>query len=638
MATGNQAGASDDHLHYSSQSGSTSDISPASNLQASSSAQEKDATRDINPRRSTSILRGRKPKLPTLRAAFDRETGKDHVFVYHADEHAHAKAHEQGLKVDQFNKGSVSPSPSWTSSSYSPEPPPPKLELDQGTSSSTIIGTPTVQESSTIAPTTTTSTTHESHPPSFQRKPSLFKHVFSCCCTCQEVEIDTVDKKTTIISPTQTSTSPISPIPQTKTKPKPAPVTGGPDDPHLQKFVNEAERKAKEFKKKRDAVKFQEEMMVNNASDTTLLRSSRSFDGRRESSGCADGVEAGFSIARRASLLRRVSTLEKLIESESRKKLKEYKFIKTLGAGAQGSVSLSLHIPTDSIVAVKSIPTAASAVDPHVRESYRREVAILKLTSIHPSIIRLLDNWEGRETVYQVFTVATGGDLTKGLPGPLPGEEAVRLVAPIADALRFLHALGILHRDVRPANVFLRRPITGKESLQELQTIPLLADFGIANFAKYSGRLGTKFDQPPPHIAPEVLKGTRFTAASDCYGLGLVAFEILLGRPPTLPEMRNPDILQGFPIWNNVTIEGQNFVKALVNPDSVSRMTAAQAVNSDWMVRWGVIIVGPEVKDALALERVKEAEEAWLGADGGDVGAAEGFLAEFEALRKFIEE
>ncbi|KAI8847253.1 kinase-like domain-containing protein [Chytridium lagenaria] len=115
----------------------------------------------------------------------------------------------------------------------------------------------------------------------------------------------------------------------------------------------------------------------------------------------------------------------------------------------------------------------ATSISPAIRTSYRREVAILRSTSTHPTIIRLLDAWESRTEVYQVFNVCTGGDLSTGLPGPLKEDLGVAMMGVLSDAVRFVHELGVLHRDIRPANVFLRRAVTGGETREEVMDIPL---------------------------------------------------------------------------------------------------------------------------------------------------------------------
>ncbi|KAJ3394703.1 hypothetical protein HDU84_006846 [Entophlyctis sp. JEL0112] len=275
-------------------------------------------------------------------------------------------------------------------------------------------------------------------------------------------------------------------------------------------------------------------------------------------------------------------------EEESYRRLKEYKYIKLLGAGAQGTVTLRLHLPTSSIRALKSIPTAPSAVDSHVRESFRREVEILTACRQHPNIIRLIDSWESISTVYQVFDVMNGGDASMdGVFSHIGEEKAVRLIAPIADALRFLHKNSILHRDVRPANIFLRRSITGHEMPRELETIPVLADFGIANYSKNSGRLAAPFPVTPAHIAPEILAGARFTKASDCYGLGYYAMHLLLHKQPTVSDVRDTAAIADRH-WLQLSQSGKMAISMLLYPDPSVRLTAAEFCDGDWVSSHGV--------------------------------------------------
>ncbi|KAJ3211583.1 hypothetical protein HDU83_002335 [Entophlyctis luteolus] len=270
-------------------------------------------------------------------------------------------------------------------------------------------------------------------------------------------------------------------------------------------------------------------------------------------------------------------------EEESYRKLKEYKYIKLLGAGAQGTVTLRLHLPTSSIRALKSIPTAPSAVDSNVRESFRREVEILTASRRHPSIIRLIDSWESISTVYQVFDVMNGGDASMdGVFSHIGEEKAVCLIAPIADALRFLHKNSILHRDVRPANIFLRRSITGHELPRELETIPVLADFGIANFVRNSGRLAAPFPVTPAHIAPEILIGARFTKASDCYGLGYYSLHLLLRKQLTISDVRDTSSIDDRH-WLRLSTAAKMSISMLLCSDPGMRLTAEEFCNGEWV-------------------------------------------------------
>ncbi|KAI9353621.1 kinase-like domain-containing protein [Obelidium mucronatum] len=266
----------------------------------------------------------------------------------------------------------------------------------------------------------------------------------------------------------------------------------------------------------------------------------------------------------------------------SHEKKQEYKQLKTLGHGIQGVVTLAVHRGTGKKVALKAIPLASS-IDPHVRQSFRKEVALMQEVRNHPNVIRLVDFWEGKQKVYQAFEVCTGGDLDTGLDQVTPMQEpyGARLFAPIIDAVRYLHEFGVLHRDIRPPNVFLRKTLTGNETAQELRSIPVLADFGIATKEGAWGRLGTQFLQRPPHIAPEVVDGERYTKCADVFGLGVCLIRILLGRAIDLDD-QNPKLSSREEAWVNLSAVGKLFVRSVLEVDPVKRVTAADALKDPW--------------------------------------------------------
>ncbi|KAJ3283910.1 hypothetical protein HDU79_008654 [Rhizoclosmatium sp. JEL0117] len=263
-----------------------------------------------------------------------------------------------------------------------------------------------------------------------------------------------------------------------------------------------------------------------------------------------------------------------LLEAEgtsSRDKKKRYLNVKTLGKGIQGEVSLRVHVGTGSRVAVKTI-----FAYPNTRATFQREVEILKKVHGHPNVIQLLDYWEGKSNVYQTFELCSGGDL-EGLRVPLNEMQALALFAPLADAVKYLHNMGIIHRDIRPANIFLRRAITGTESIDDLISIPVLADFGISTVESLSGRLGTQFFERPPHIAPEVVDGGRFEKTADVFGLGVCLVPLFLGRPITL-EDQDARLKPLEDAWNRLSVAGRLLYRQLLEVDPSKRITAAQVL------------------------------------------------------------
>src|SRR5256885_13971508 len=114
--------------------------------------------------------------------------------------------------------------------------------------------------------------------------------------------------------------------------------------------------------------------------------------------------------------------------------------------------------------------------------------------------------------------------------GPLPPHEAARIVAQVAAALDAAHEAGVIHCDVKPANVILDEQGTAK-----------LTDFGIARAAR--GPREHELIGTARYIAPERVEGEPATERSDVYSLGLVAYELLAGQP-AFAHMETEDLLR----------------------------------------------------------------------------------------------
>ena len=173
-------------------------------------------------------------------------------------------------------------------------------------------------------------------------------------------------------------------------------------------------------------------------------------------------------------------------------------------------------------VAVKTVDLAA-ADDRAVGERLRREaVAVAGLR--HPDIVTVHDAGVEGETAYLVMELIDGDDLAAVLrQGPLPVGEAVRIAGRVAAALAAAHAAGIVHRDVKPANVLLH----GDDVT--------VVDFGIAAATHAAGAALT---QPgtvvgtAQYMAPEQGEGGGVSPASDVYALGCLLTAMVAGRPP----------------------------------------------------------------------------------------------------------
>jgi hypothetical protein len=198
-----------------------------------------------------------------------------------------------------------------------------------------------------------------------------------------------------------------------------------------------------------------------------------------------------------------------------------YRLRSLLAAGGMGAVWVADDALLGRQVAVKVL-SEALAGDGLAAERLRRE-ARAAAGLVHPGIARVLDLGEDGGRPYLVMELLHGESLAQRLArsGPLPPAEAARVVAAAAEALQVAHRAGIVHRDVKPGNVFL----TGDGEVK-------LLDFGIASAANQAALTGGDLIGTAAYLAPERMLGHDATPAADVYALGVLLYELLAGRPP----------------------------------------------------------------------------------------------------------
>jgi len=204
-----------------------------------------------------------------------------------------------------------------------------------------------------------------------------------------------------------------------------------------------------------------------------------------------------------------------------------YDLVEVIGRGGMGVVYRGRDRTLDRTVAVKVLP-ALFAENPTLVERFEREARAAASLN-HPNIVSVFDSGRDGTERFIVMECVPGVSLAELLRerGRLEVREAVALAAQIAGALAAAHAAGIVHRDVKPANVMVL-PSGGAKVL----------DFGIARAAADAALTNTSMVLgSAPYIAPEVMLGQAADERSDIYSLGCVLYEMLTGRPPFVGDL-----------------------------------------------------------------------------------------------------
>jgi serine/threonine-protein kinase len=199
-----------------------------------------------------------------------------------------------------------------------------------------------------------------------------------------------------------------------------------------------------------------------------------------------------------------------------------YELVRHVARGGMAQVYLAKDLLLDRPVALKVLFPELS-VDHSFVERFRREAQAAANLS-HPNIVPIYDWGEGERTYFIVMEYVDGRTLSQLIhQGPLDAEQAASIAADVAAALEFAHRHGVIHRDVKPGNVLIDRSGQVK-----------VTDFGIARavgtqegLTQTGAVMGTA-----TYFSPEQAQGHPVDVRSDVYSLGVMLYEMVVGKPP----------------------------------------------------------------------------------------------------------
>jgi eukaryotic-like serine/threonine-protein kinase len=205
--------------------------------------------------------------------------------------------------------------------------------------------------------------------------------------------------------------------------------------------------------------------------------------------------------------------------------LGRYKVLKELGRGAMGVVYLGKDPTIQRFVAIKTIRLDQIEAEDKLQEAKTRFFREAESTGrlSHPNIVTIYDAGEEDDLVYIAMELLQGTTLKEWSRAPnlIPVDKLIPILATVADTMDYAHRQGVVHCDIKPANIMLTTDHFVK-----------VMDFGIATMASSSRTKSETVLGTPTYMSPEQIAGKKVDGRSDVYSLGVVMFELLAGQQP----------------------------------------------------------------------------------------------------------
>lgn len=277
--------------------------------------------------------------------------------------------------------------------------------------------------------------------------------------------------------------------------------------------------------------------------------------------------------------------------SRDRKFTKQYVLKHKIGTGKFSNVYLCKSKATGTEYAVKLIKKDHLSDDE--KELLRTEIAILRLVE-HPFIVRLIDVFETVENMYLVMELLKGGELYHCIVGRprFSADEAYVLLKQLMEGISYLHSAGIVHRDMKPENILLSKPIPKGSRLDSSFQVKL-ADFGLSKLVAPNEILKLPCGTIS-YVAPEVLSQEGYGIEADNWSIGVIMYLVIRGKLPFNSEEKDAiikEILSNDIDWKKDPVFSRlepglvEILQGLLEKDKSKRMTASDVLSHTWMLK-----------------------------------------------------
>ena len=271
----------------------------------------------------------------------------------------------------------------------------------------------------------------------------------------------------------------------------------------------------------------------------------------------------------------------------------DFSFMEVVGKGQYGSVWKCEDARTGELYACKVVPKALIQQSLVLQRMLRNEAEMLAfLSGKHPNVLDLAYTFEDKDAVYFLSEFCSSGDLYSLVDGGnrrLSEAEAASLFMQLATAVQFCHSHGIVHRDIKPENILLTNPCSYSATPPRASNLRVkVADFGMA-VRLVAGEKAMECVGSLLHQAPEVFFGRPYDAKADVWSMGVVLYELVVGKAPLLAsderhmrQLMHRRSINFAPRGVHMSKPLQSLLKGMLEFDQSKRMSATEVLNHPW--------------------------------------------------------